>query len=182
MTGSGMCHHKAISEGTGHSFTKRKGVLMKRHVLKYPLHQPPLRCYSWFDREGEAALLLLIPSVLRAGLGLLDLCERGTIALSAWPDRPSPLALLCSGLTGSGLQHGFIAPHVQKPPLTKDVFSYNAACRHSFFRGRKGLVLGLGPWAGIQKLFCCSTAPQCQACCLLAELPLPICFGTGGGE
>lgn len=72
MTGSGMCHHKAISEGTGHSFTKRKGVLMKRHVLKYPLHQPPLRCYSWFDREGEAALLLLIPSVLRAGLGLLD--------------------------------------------------------------------------------------------------------------
>lgn len=54
MAGPGMCHHKAISEGTGDSFTKGKGVLMKRQVRKYPLHQPP----SWFDMEGEAAVLL----------------------------------------------------------------------------------------------------------------------------
>lgn len=65
MIGPGMCHLKAISEGTGDSFTKGKAVLMKRHVLKYPLHHPALCCYSWFDMEGEAAVLLPTRSLLR---------------------------------------------------------------------------------------------------------------------
>lgn len=110
MTSPGMCRHKAISEGTGDSFTKGKGVLMKRHVLKYPLHQPPLHCYWWFDMEGEAAVLH--PFSAESWPWFSWTFERGGQwqALSAWPVRPSALPLLCSGLTGSGLQHGFIAP------------------------------------------------------------------------
>lgn len=158
MIGPGMCHHKAISEGTGDSFTKRKGVLMERHVLKYPLHQPPLRCYSWFDMEGEAAVLLPPASGLTTGLGLLDLCERRAVELPAWPERPSPLPLLCFGLVGSGLQQGFIAP-VFKSHLSQKMSSFTMQPADILCRGSKGLVLGLGPWAGIQNLFCCSTAP-----------------------
>lgn len=44
------------------------------------------------------------------------------MALSAWPDSRSPLPLLCFGLTGSGLQHGFIAP-VFKSHLSQEMSS-----------------------------------------------------------
>lgn len=60
--------------------------------------------------EGEAAVLLPTRSLLRGGLGLLDLCERRAMVLSAQPDTPSPLPLLLFVFIGSGLQHGFIAP------------------------------------------------------------------------
>lgn len=76
MNGPGMCHHKAFSEGTGDSFTKHKGVLMKRPVLKHPLHQPPLRCYSWFGMKGEAAVLLP-PSVGRTRIPVQSKEEEG---------------------------------------------------------------------------------------------------------
>lgn len=38
MMGPGTHHSEAVFKSTGDSFTKRKGGLMKRYMLKYLLH------------------------------------------------------------------------------------------------------------------------------------------------
>lgn len=60
--------------------------------------------------EGEVAVLLSIPSVLRVSLGLPDLCKRRAMELPAQPARASPLPFPYLGPAGSGLQLRFIVP------------------------------------------------------------------------
>lgn len=175
----GMCHHKAISEGTGHSFTKPKGVLMERQVLKYPLHQPPLHCHSWFDMEGEAAVLLPTLSVMRAGLSLLDLCKRRAVVLPAWPP---PLPLLCFGLIISVLQHRFIVP-VLKSHLSQKMSSHTMqpADILSVEEGR-GWFWDWGPGLAFRNCSAAALLHSVKHAVYLLSFLCPSALAQGGGE